>query len=77
MSTNDKDAMDENSYVEKEKRKFQEAKLRKEMRDGKESLHIEDLAENNDIHGSREHNKFKKHDSASDQPTTNTGPGTV
>lgn len=86
MSKNKKQTMDDNFYVEKEKQEFQEAKDRKEMRDGKESLGIEELAANdlgneelhhNQKHGHRSDKIFKNHNSADDLPTTNSGPGTV
>ena len=42
MSTNDHQPMDENFYIEKEKREFQEAKERNELKD-KSHLGVNDL----------------------------------
>lgn len=91
MSTTDNQPMDENFYIEKEKREFQEAKDRKEMRDGKENLGVtneslvgenhseldQDDLKHQEHHGNRKYKMFTNHDSSHDQPTTNAGPGTV
>ena len=44
MSTNENQPKDENFYIEKEKREFQEAKERKEMQDKNDLLGVEDLS---------------------------------
>ena len=96
MSTNENQPMDDNFYMEKEKREFQEAKDRKEMREGNQPLGVKDLTginetvggenrselsdeerQHNEKHGNRKYKMFTNHDSSHDQPTTNTGPGTI
>ncbi len=44
MSTKENQPMDENFYIEKEKREFQEAKERNEQEQGNDKLGIEDLS---------------------------------
>lgn len=96
MSTNENQPMDENFYIEKELREFQEAKDRREMKEGKQTLGVEHLPginenvsgdnrselgqadrQHQEKHGNRKYQAFTNHDSSHDQPTTNTGPGTV
>ncbi|WP_396178465.1 hypothetical protein [Flavobacterium sp.] len=48
MSTKENQSRDENFYIEKEKREFQEAKERHEREHGKENLGVEDLTGIND-----------------------------
>lgn len=43
MSTNENQPLNENFYIEKEKREFQEAKERNELKHGTENLGIDDL----------------------------------
>ena len=96
MSTKENQLLNENFYIEKEKREFQEAKERAEMEHRTENLGVEDLSGINENvsgddrsqlnqedrhfqekHGNRKYKAFTNHDSSHDQPTTNTGPGTV
>ena len=69
MSTNEKQPIDENFYIEKERREFQEAKERNEL--GRQERH------HGEQHGHRKYKMFTNHNSSKDQPTTHTGPGTI
>lgn len=94
MSTNENQKMNENFYIEKEKREFQEAKERHDLEHQKMSINdLSGINENasgdnrselnqeerhhQEKHGNRKYKAFTNHDSSHDQPTTNTGPGTV
>lgn len=96
MSTKENQGLNEEFYIEKEKREFQEAKERNEKLEGNQTLGIEDLSGINENvsgddrtqlnqeerhfqekHGNRKYKAFTNHDSSHDQPTTNSGPGTV
>lgn len=44
MSTNENQPMDPNFYIEKEKKEFQEAKERNELKHGKQHLGVNDLS---------------------------------
>ena len=78
MSTRENQPLDVNNHFEKEKREFQEAKDKKEMREGKEHLGIDDVAgtDENDL-GTKKYKSFSNHDSSQDVPKTSSGPGTV
>lgn len=96
MSTNENQPMDENFYIEKEKREFEEAKKRNDLELKDQKIGIEDISGINENvsgddrsqlnqedrhfqekHGNRKYKAFTNHDSSHDQPTTNSGPGTV
>lgn len=68
MSTNENQPMDENFYIEKELREFQEAKDRREMREGKQNLGSgngigvnADSARQNSSELGEEHGKHEEH----------------